>query len=221
MASLNLCNLKRAAEDFRLLLNKGYPRKRSLELVGDRFKLNKDQRHLLARGIFSETQSKSRFQKLISITQIKGKKLGVDGHNVLITVESALYKKPLVFCDDGLMRDIAGVSHNFKITQTTKKALRLILTTLKRFKVREVHFFFDAPISRSGELAKLVRESLKKYLIKGSAKAVRVPERELANYKIIATSDSALIDTSKRTLDLAGYLIKKTKNQYLICRPEE
>jgi len=45
----NFESLQKAAKDFRYLLNRGYPRKASLELVGNRYELTFDERHLLHR----------------------------------------------------------------------------------------------------------------------------------------------------------------------------
>ncbi|RPJ04542.1 MAG: DUF434 domain-containing protein, partial [Deltaproteobacteria bacterium] len=50
--------LRKAAEDFHYLLNRGYPRKAALELVGNRYCLVYDQRHLLHRGVFSEEEAR-------------------------------------------------------------------------------------------------------------------------------------------------------------------
>ncbi len=50
---LRFKDLQEAAEDFRYLLNRGYPRKATLELVGNRYGLTFDERHLLHRGVFS------------------------------------------------------------------------------------------------------------------------------------------------------------------------
>ena len=109
-------NLQKAAEDFRYLLNRGYPRKAALEIVGNRYGLAFDERHLLHRGVFSDADSESRSKKIISIKAIKNKDLAIDGYNVLITVESGLSGRPLIHADDGFVRDISGLSASFKKT---------------------------------------------------------------------------------------------------------
>src|SRR5512139_18672 len=95
-----------AAIDFRYLLNRGYPRKVSLDLVGNLYQLTSDLRHLLHRGVFSKADSQSRSKKKISIRGIRGKELAIDGYNVIITVEAGLSGQPLVLGDDGFIRDI-------------------------------------------------------------------------------------------------------------------
>lgn len=202
--------LRKAAEDFRYLLNRGYPRKAALEWVGNRYGLTFDQRHLLHRGVFSDSDSRSRREKQISARDVRGQDLAIDGHNVLITIEAGLSGRPLILADDGLIRDISGLSGSFKKTETTDKAIQFIIDAMKRMKPRQTLFLFDAPISMSGKLAQEVRYRLKREKLPGDAMAVKVPEKILIGFQgMIASSDTAIIDRSKRVLDLAGYILRK------------
>ncbi|MGQ9645590.1 MAG: DUF434 domain-containing protein [Thermodesulfobacteriota bacterium] len=202
-------DLQKAAEDFRYLLNRVYPRKAALELVGNRYQLTVDQRHLLHRGVFSDVDAKARQEKKISPHQIRGCDLVVDGYNVLITIEAGLSGRPLVLGDDGFIRDISGLSGNFQKTERTAEALELLLNFLKGVRPRQTLFLFDSPISRSGELALEVRDRMRRENLPGDAMAIKVPEKVLIGYPgIVATSDTAIIDRSKRVSDLAGYILK-------------
>lgn len=211
-------NLQKAAEDFRYLLNKGYPRKAALELVGNRYGLTSDDRHLLHRGVFSNSDSKSRQKKIISIKEVQNKDLAIDGHNIVITIEAGLSGRPLISGDDGFIRDISGLSGSFRKTETTEKAIQFIIHAIKKIKPCHTLFLFDAPISMSGKLAQEVRSWLKKENLSGDAMAVKVPEKILIGFPgVIATSDTAIIDQSKKVLNLAGYILKKrTKLESLI-----
>jgi len=207
---LKSIDLQNAAEDFRYLLNQGYPRKAALELVGNRYGLTFDERHLLHRGVFSRFDSESRRKKRISVKEILNKNLAIDGHNVLITIEAGLSGRPLVLGDDGFIRDISGLSGSFKKTETTEKAIKFIINVIKIIKPRQTLFLFDAPISMSGKLAKDIRDRLKKENLLGDARAVKVPEKILIGFPgVIATSDTAIIDQSKKVVDLAGDIIRK------------
>jgi hypothetical protein len=202
--------LQKAAEDFRYLLNRGYPRKAALELVGNRYGLTSDERHLLHRGIFSDADSKSRRKRKIPIGKVRNRDLAIDGYNVIITIEAGLSGQPLILGDDGFIRDISGLSGNFKKTERTEEALQSILDIVKRVKPRKTLFLFDSPISMSGELAQEVRDLLKKENLLGDARAVKVPEKILIGFPgVIATSDTAIIDQSKEVVDLAGDIIRK------------
>src|SRR4030042_6852356 len=130
-------DLKKAAEDFRYLLNHEYPRKAALELVGNRYGLNFDQRHLLHRGVFSGADSGSRQKKIISTKEVENKDLAIDGHNVIITIEAGIKGWPLILGDDGFIRDISGISGSFKKTETTGKAIQFIINVIKRIRPRK------------------------------------------------------------------------------------
>jgi hypothetical protein len=202
-------DLQEASKDFRYLLNRGYPRKAALELVGNRYQLISDQRQLLHRGVFSDAVSESRRKRKIPMEGIRDKDLAIDGYNVIITIEAGLSGRPLVLGDDSFIRDISGLSGNFKKTERTEEAVQLILDIIKRDKPYRTLFLFDAPISRSGKLAQEVRDRLKRENLLGDAMAVRVPETILIGFSgMIATSDTAIIDQSKKVVDLAGYIIR-------------
>lgn len=216
--SVNLRNLREAARDFRHLLNRGYPRKASLDLVGNRYNLSFDQRHLLHRGIFSDSGAKTRIKKKVSFQKLRDRKLALDGYNVLITVEAALSGQPLILSDDRFIRDISGRSSSFKQTKTTDEAIHLVVDVLKKAKPLHTLFLFDAPISKSGLLAQEVRDQLRNENLSGDALAVKVPEKILIGFSgIVATSDTAIIDQSQEVVDLAGHIIKnRTKPRSLL-----
>jgi hypothetical protein len=69
----------------------------------------------------------------------------------------------------------------------------------------------------SGKLAQEVRNLLKKENLSGDAMAVKVPEKILIGFPgVIATSDTAIIDQSRKILDLAYYILReKTKLESL------
>jgi hypothetical protein len=203
-------NLQKAAEDFRYLLNRRYPRKAALELVGNRYQLTFDERHILHRGVFSSVDSQARRKKRISIKEIRNKDLAIDGHNVIITIEAGLSGRPLVLADDGFVRDISGFSGSFKKTETTENAIQFITDAIKQIKPRQTLFLLDAPISKSGKLAEEIRNRLRQANLPGDAMAVKVPEKILIGFTgVIATSDTAIIDQSKKVLDLAAYILTK------------
>ncbi|MBU1740041.1 MAG: DUF434 domain-containing protein [Proteobacteria bacterium] len=196
-----------AAADFRHLLDRGYPRRASLTLVGNRYDLEAEAREILHRGVFAPAEARGRRAKLLAPEKIRGRELAVDAHNVIITVESALLGRPLVLADDGVVRDIARLSSRYRPSQTTDRALHLIVAALKGLGVGRVDFWLDQRMSKSGELAAAIREKLSAVGLPGDARAVLVPEKELAEHPgPTATSDSALMDQVAAVFDLAGHI---------------
>ena len=201
-------DLWKAAQDLRYLLNQGYPRDASLQLVGNRYNLDHDHRHLLRRGVFASSVVEQRSSKKASLEEIRGKAVAIDGYNCLITLESALKAKTILLADDAFIRDISGVSGTYRESPETGQALGLLIDLLIAAAPAEVLFLFDAPISGSGKLAARIRGLMAEHGLPGDAQAVKVPERMMVGYKgIIATSDTALIDQSEQVFDLAGHLI--------------
>ncbi|HDD35351.1 MAG TPA: DUF434 domain-containing protein, partial [Candidatus Desulfofervidus auxilii] len=197
-----------AIKQLRFLLTEGYELKQALHLIGNHYQLSVKHRKCLERGVCSVLKAKIRQRKKKGLLRLCGSKIGIDGHNVLITVESALKGGPLILADDGFIRDIAAVSSSYRPSSLTDKALVLILNVLTLYHPTSLNWYFDAPLAFSGNLAAMVRERLKEYGLTGDAQAVPVPEHYLIHYELIATSDRALIDKCVEVVDLAGEVIK-------------
>ncbi len=198
----------RAGEEFRFLQERGYPREQSLTLVGNRHVLNSRDRNLLRRAVMAPARAETRKRKLLRLKDLAGAMTALDGHNVLITLESALAGKDLVKGDDGVIRDIAGAGSSYRPADLTRRALGLILQTLTLTGVGRVDFYLDQPLSRSGELAGLIRRELTGVGLEGTAQPLPVPETELKVHEgPVASSDGELIDYCARPLDLAGLII--------------
>jgi len=214
-------DLSQASQDLRYLLNRGYKRrnlKTVLKFVGDRYNLNKSQRNLLSKAVFSDEETEGRMGKLVNIEEIKDCTLGIDGYNILVTLESALQGKPIILADDGLIRDIAGKSSRYRPGETTPQALELIIGTLRKYPPREVVVLFDEKMSKSLQLAKKVTEMMEQSGLFGGASTSKYPDKEILEYEIISTSDSGPIDEAKKVFDLAGYIIREKLGVRLMRR---
>ena len=209
MDELDHDRLHLAAADFLYLLDRGYPRSASLQLVGNRYTLDRLHREVLHRGIFAREEAKHRRERLVGPEKLVDRKLLVDGHNVIITTESRFAGRQLIAANDGLIRDVAGISHRYRISSLTHEAIDHIFRLLHRHPPLETIFFLDAPIRQSGELAAILRSGLKSWNLTGDAQALKVPEKQLIGGKgVMASSDSAILDGVKQAFDLAAAVIK-------------
>jgi hypothetical protein len=210
-------HLQDAANDFRFLLARGYSRQSALGLVGNRYSLDEIGRRLLHRGVFAPDAAATRRAKLRRLSDLLDLPLALDGHNVLITLECALRRLPLVAADDGWVRDVGEVSRAFRVSVATDRVLTLLAVYLADQVAGPVEVLYDAPLSRSGELTRRTREIFASRGIAVQAAAVPVPERELAAFPgAIATSDTALIDAHDTLVDLAGEIIRRHREWPLI-----
>jgi len=203
-------HIHEAATDFRLLLARGYPRKNTLGLVGNRYGLDEIGRRLLHRGVFAPEVARARRAKLRLLREVPGRPLALDGHNVVITLECAARRLPLVAADDGFIRDVGEISRAFKVSDATDRVLTLVADYLADHATGPLEVFYDAPLSLSGELARRTREIFASRGLDARAAAVPVPERRLSGFPgAIATSDTALIDAHETVVDLAGEIIQR------------
>jgi hypothetical protein len=206
----DLAALRQAAADFRYLLDRGYSRKASLALVGNRYDLDRRGRQILHRGVFAEVAARARRGKLTRLAKLAGSPLALDGHNVLITLESALQGLPLVAADDGFIRDVAEASRAYRASEATDAALTLLARYLGEASSRLLTVLYDAPMRKSGELARRTREIFAAHGLGAEVAAAPVPERDLLAFTgAVATSDTHLIDAREIIIDLAGEIIRQ------------
>ncbi len=200
--------LRALAKDLRYLLNRGYHKGPALNFLANRWQLTSLEREILTRAVFTKEEALSRKKKRCSIKALKGRSLAVDGHNVLITVESALRDLPVFVGDDGFVRDASRLSRKFKKTAQTREALKALKRALAKLPLAQVVVYFDAPLSRSGELAAETRKLLETQSF--SLEVYTVPSADpcLREASLIATSDSALIDQACKVFDLGAYTLK-------------
>lgn len=201
--------LYQAAADFFFLLNKSYPRTAALDLTGNRYNLDALERMMLSRGLFSRQEAIARRRKRQMGSGWQSELLVVDGHNVQITVESCIEGRPLLKANDGALRDLAGLSYRYRMTETSNLAMDMVFRFFEEFPPGEVLFLFDEPMSRSGELAAIYRNRLIRAGISGEARTTPVPECEFPFDRCVAaSSDRAVIDSCTRWMDLACRIIE-------------
>ena len=76
----------------------------------------------------------------------------------------------MVLCDDGVLRDsLKAVFGKYKINSTTEKALDNVIRILKQHNPAYVYFFYDSPVSKSGELARITNSIIQINKLNGCA----------------------------------------------------
>ncbi|WXG42717.1 MAG: DUF434 domain-containing protein [Promethearchaeati archaeon SRVP18_Atabeyarchaeia-1] len=213
-------NLVEAARDLRYLLSRGYSREASVRFVATGHGVTLGERYILMRAVYDDAEAEKRRRKLVSLDEIRGETVSIDGYNLLITVESMLAKKLLVQCDDNITRDVSGVFGKHKITTVTTQALSLILRKLKDHAPKEVRFTYDKQVSKSGELASQTRMMMAEFELKGTATtALKTDIATLESGGVTVSSDSVVVDRAKRILDLAGELARQESYSNILRLP--
>jgi len=208
-------SLEAAVQNLRYLLNHGYPRDSAVNFVSNHYRLPLPERHLLARCVFSKQEATEHRQKSIGVSKVRGKQLGIDGYNVLITSESILMSKQVVRCDDGFVRDLRAIFGKYRPSRTTERAISEVLKIVKTAKPREVVVLFDKQVSKSGEISGMVRRKMKELCLNGNALATGGVDFMLREFDVVATSDRAIIKRAKAVWDLPAELLKRRSARIL------
>ena len=189
-----------AYEDLKYLLNRGYRKKYALEFVANHFLLTSKERYFLMRCVFSDKEIEERKRKLLKKDGLRGKVIGIDGFNVLITLESLLEGKAIL-CEDGFLRDLKH-QRGYRLHEDTSKILELLVRFLSNMGVKEAWFLYDSPVSRSGEIAKLTEEIMVRFKVPGKVELSKAPDHDLKRFEVVASSDIAVIQKVPLAVDI-------------------
>jgi len=226
-------NFAAAIKDLVWLLDRGYPKKSSIELVGNRYGLSREERLMLYRGVFETETCTMRRRKKVSEHDVqKAGELYIDCYNLIITLRSYLLGRPVFRGLDGYVRDTAGVYGNLSYDNMVSRILSVITESLEALfgvsgkktsakkanneKVNDkgvlVQFYLDAPVSRSGDLALDINKVQVREPLILKAVLSRNPDLEMLEMHdnsggIIVSSDTVVIDRAKRIFDFAEWII--------------
>jgi len=195
-----------AAEDVRFLLGRGYEISSAVTFVGNHFLLSKRQRMALLRGVSSREAVKLRAEKEVKKLPDE---IWIDGFNTIITLETALSGSVLIGCDDGTVRDLAGLYGTYRLIDKTYDSVGLLLRALERESAGKVHFLFDQPVSNSGRLCGLIREKAGEQSLEADAAAVPDVDRQLMSRECVVTSDRVILDACGGWFNLNRRILEK------------
>jgi hypothetical protein len=206
----NIPKLKEAVHDLSELLTKGYPMNASLKLVGDHFKLTKRQRLAVSRNVCSEQDLLIRSNKEYLESEMNNQVLGIDGFNLLITIESALSGGFIFIGKDGCYRDMSSIHGSYKRVMETQKAIDLVGNTLQKIGLEKVVWYLDKPVSNSGRLKSFLLENAEISNWNWEVELAYNPDNELIeSNELVVSSDSLVINKSKGWFNLAGEIVQK------------
>jgi hypothetical protein len=205
-----LAVLREATADLNWLLSRGYPGTAAQKLVGDRYQLAARQRTAIARCACSDLQQKQRASIRVPCDALAGRPLGLDGYNVLTTVEAALAGGVLLAARDGALRDMASMHGSFRRVTETRPALELIGQTTAALGVSSCRWYLDRPVSNSGRLKTVMEETARRHGWNWTIELVANPDAVLiASQQIVASADSAILDRCGAWHNLAHETVRR------------
>ena len=200
--------LREAVADLSWLLTRGYSDAAALKLVGDRFQLTQRQRLAVMRASCSDQSLSRRRENLIDERDVAGEALQLDGFNVLTTIEAALAGGVILASRDGCYRDMASMHGSYRKVEETRPALKLVGHVLAQLNASECCWFLDRPVSNSGRLSRLIRETATENGWNWQTELVSNPDFVLVKSQaIVASADSSILDQCQRWFNLARQVV--------------
>jgi hypothetical protein len=201
-------NFRFACRDYAYLMDRHYPERGALKLAGDRYRLSRDQRTVLYRGISPADVSARR--KLRITTKVEGLTLGIDGYNVLFTLLSYRLGRLTFLATDGILRDAGAIHGRLKDENLLLECMDLLADYLSNAKPSRAEVFFDAPVSHSERHAGMLAEMLQRAGVTGSCHVIPSADYGLRHgtFDLVATSDTGIIDGSNaKVLDIPRVIL--------------
>src|SRR5690606_36397710 len=107
-----------AVEELSWLRSRDYAEPSALALVGDRHQLAARQREAVRRSACTERARASRSRREVAVADAS--RIGIDGFNLVITIESALAGGVVLVGRDGAYRDLARVHGSYRRVADTE-----------------------------------------------------------------------------------------------------
>jgi len=202
--------LTAATDDLCWLLGRGYGVDSALQLVGNRYRLNKRQRMAVGRVSAGAEEIAARKSREVELADIAGRGVAIDGFNLLILLESAYGGGLLLHARDGTYRDLAGVHGTYKHVRHTEPALLLVGEALRP--AASVKWYFDQPVSNSGRLKTLLRKLAESHGFDWDVELAYNPDKELialTDEVVLVSSDSWILDDGGAWCNLGRTLLER------------
>ena len=208
---------KEACDDLCFLLSRGYGGKSALEIVGNRYKLNKRQRQAIQRISASKQEIQTRLKSQCAPEFLAKQQIEIDGFNLLILLESALSGGYILKGRDGTYRDMSSVHGSYKRVLQTENAILLVGKALQSLEVGGVKWYLDQPISNSGRLKSRLLELSEIHQFGWEVELDYSPDKVLAESPhIVVSSDAWILNEAKRWFNLGAHIIEKQLLETLV-----
>ncbi|MBN2308100.1 MAG: DUF434 domain-containing protein [Candidatus Hydrogenedentes bacterium] len=206
--------LRAAVADLSFLLSRGYSDTSALKLVGDHFQLAARQRRAVLGAACSDESLEGRRARRVAPGRLRGRRLVLDGYNVLIIIESALSGGVLLRGRDGCIRDLASVHGSYHKVAETRPAIEQVGAALERLGIAQCLWLFDAPVSNSGRLKQLVLSTAAERGWRWHVELTVKTDDALAKCgDIVATSDGWILDRATQWANLVQRVIEALQPQ--------
>ena len=202
--------MRTASRHIRFLLDEGYDLKQASTFVGNHFLLSERQRLAIVRSLASRQQISERKEKQVSMDQLAGREVWIDGFNTIITLEVLLSRSVLFLCMDGTIRDLAALRGTYRLIPETDSAARMMLNVLNGVGARKINILLDQPVSNSGRLKARIADIAEETGCSDlDIQILRDVDRTLYDKELVVTSDSVILDHCRSWLNMTADCVKQ------------
>ncbi len=204
-ARLNNHPFKKALKDYHYLINRGYPERGVLKLVGDRHKLSGDLRAVLYRGISRDDKVVKRKSKL---TDTLNHTIVMDGYNVLFTILNYRLGRIVFLSNDGICRDAGSLHGKTRNLYLFEDCVNKVLVFLRN-RIRNLIVFLDAPVERSKDHQSYIQQKMRLLSLEGECRIEKSVDKVIRDFVSgqIASSDTGIIDNTGLSIADLPFLI--------------
>jgi hypothetical protein len=198
-----------ACKDYHFLLSREYPERGALKMTGDRYRLSRDQRSVLYRGISSASVSAARNARLI--VPSKHIQLVVDGYNVLFTILNYRLGRMVFISTDGILRDAGSLHGKLRDDTLFWECIEDLFQTIVPLNPFRIEIILDSPVTSSRRHHQLIGQKLDDFGLPGTCTLVHSADQEIRslNSGVLASSDTGLIGrTTIPIFDLARLVLE-------------
>ncbi|MCB2220865.1 MAG: DUF434 domain-containing protein [Bacteroidetes bacterium] len=200
----------KAVDDYVHFTGRAYPPNTIHKLVADRYKLTRQERSMLFRGIFNVKESDKRSKKRVQKEAVSGKILTVDTLNQLLAIVSYLNGKMVYLASDGFVRDVAEYHGNIPHNIHLERAIEKVMQSLLKLNPLHTDFIIDRQVPEHKSIAAMIRFDAFEERFPFQVIITDKTDQRLKTVTkgIIATSDTQIIDQTKKSVfDLAHYVL--------------
>lgn len=210
--------LQKTADEVQFLLDQGYNIKPVTTFVGNHYMFSERQRLALARSVSAKEYVQTRISKelLQNGTGMIPRIVHIDGVNTIITLEVVLSGSPILYCRDGVIRDLAGLRGTYRIIDKSQEAVELLLGQLESLNISDAVFYLDVPVSNSGRLSELIRQCAKGYSISVQTQIIPDVDRVLEQMEGVISGDAIILNRCKSWLNVVYTIVEQIEDIWKI-----
>lgn len=211
--------LVEAARDLLYLLNRGYSRRFALNVVSNRYGLDRREQMVLYRSIHPDETVSEISSKEVGPEEVRGSTLSVDWYNILVTVNSCMVGEPVYIGNDGYIRDVRGLYGRVEALRNVYETMSRIVEAILNLSPSHVSFYLEKNISYSRQMMReLEAVAAELGLASYSITLTATVDTDIVSGGIVATNDFVVLLSAGKVFNLTRYIAERLDREVVVYR---